>query len=220
MYMSDEQSRELDARIRTLEKTTGVELVAAVVGKCDHYPEIPWKAFALGVSFSTLIMLLQTLLRPDWISAHTPLVQAVVVLGAGTVAALLTIAWPTWARCFLNGNRAEGEMRQYAQGLFLAHDLFKVPGRRSILVLVGLFEHRVEILTDRGVEARLADRAALPAVIDAMRPLLQKGDHFQALIEGLSVLEAQLQAAGFTPRGDDADRIPLTVLQEKGGADG
>ena len=220
MYLSDDQRRELDARIRTLEKTTGVELVAAVVGKCDHYPEIPWKAFALGVSFSTLIMLLQTLLRPDWISAVTPLVQAVVVLGVGTVAALLTIAWPTWARCFLNGNRAEGEMRQYAQALFLEHDLFKAPDRRSILVLVGLFEHRVEILTDRGVQSRLADNAALPAVIDAMRPLLQKGDHLQALIEGLSVLEAQLQAAGFTPRGDGADRIPQTVLQEKGGADG
>lgn len=218
MYFNDHQSRALKARIRALEKNTGVELLAAVVGKCDHYPEIPWKAFALGVSFSALALLLQTLLRPDWISAHAPLTQAVVVLGAGTVAALLAIAWPAWARCLLDRSRTDGEMRQYAQALFLEHGLFKAPDRRSILLLVGLFERRVVILPDSGVAARLTD-TAFAMVIDAMRPLLQRGDRFQALTEGLSILEAHLKTAGFAPRGDGADRMPQALLQQRGDAD-
>ena len=218
MYFSEEQSQVLNARIRALEKNTSVELVAAVVDKCDHYPEIPWKAFALGTAAAALVMLLQAVIRPDWISAYAALTSLMVVLGTGTVAALLSVVWPGWARCFLDRGRAEGEMRQYAQSLFLAHEVFNVPDRCGIFLVVGLFEHQVVILPDRGIASRLPG-ATLTDVIATMRPYLRKGNHLQALSEGLSRLEAHLLAAGFTPREDGTDRISETLLQRKGGAD-
>jgi putative membrane protein len=218
MYFSDDESRRLNTRIRELEKETGIELVAAVVGKCDHYPEIPWKAFALGVAFSALVLLFQTTLRPDWPSSYTVLLHAGVLLGTGTLAALLTMVWPGWARCLLNKTRAEGEIHQYAQSLFLEHEVFRVPDRSGILLLIGLFERQVVILPDLGIGSRLPE-AALGSVIDAMGPLLKQGDRLQALTKGLSVLETHLKATGFTAREDDADRIPEALIQQKGGAD-
>ena len=219
MYFSENQSQKLNSRIRQLEKNTGIEFLAAVVDKCDHYPEIPWKAFALGTALSAMLVLAQSALRPDWVSNYTALIQCMVVLGVGTVAALLTVVWPGWARCFLDKTRAEGEMRQYAQSLFLAHDIFKVPDRCGILLVVGLFERQVVILPDRGIESRLP-AAALTDAIAAMIPYLKQGNRFQALSEGLSRLEAYLKEAGFKAREDGADRIPEALLQQKGGADG
>ncbi|MCB2166967.1 MAG: hypothetical protein KQI78_04855 [Deltaproteobacteria bacterium] len=218
MYFSEDQTQRLDARIRLLEKNTGIELVTVVVGKCDHYPEIPWKAFALGVSFGALVIVVQGMLRPDWLSAYSALIHTLLVLGAGTVMALLTVFWPAWARCFLDRTRAEAEIRQYAQSVFLEHEIFKVPARTGMLLLVGLFERRVVILPDSGVGRRLSPEA-LRLVIAAMQGDLKRGNRLQALTNGVSVLEEQLKAAGFSPAIEDSDRIPEALLQQKGDAD-
>jgi putative membrane protein len=218
MYFSDDETQQLNTRIRQLEKNTGIELVAAVVGKCDNYPEIPWKAFALGVAFGAVVILLQGMVRPDWLSSYSALLHILLLLGAGTVTALPTVFWPGWARCFLDKTRAEAEIRQYAQSLFLDREIFKVPSRTGMLLLVGLFERQVVILTDSGLDKRLPS-GDLQTVIDAMTPDLKQGDRFRALHRGVDVMEDRLRAAGFEPAADKTDRIPETLIQHKGDAE-
>lgn len=218
MYFSEDEIQRLNAHIRQLEKNTGVELVAAVVGKCDNYPEIPWKAFASGVALSSLASLLQAMLRPDWLSSYSALVHTVIVLGVGATMALLTAAWSGWARCFLDKARAELEMRQYAQSLFLEHDVFATRGRTGLVLLVGLFERQVVILPDSGLDAYLPSGALQP-VIAAMTPDLKRGDRFRALNQGLSAMEESLRGAGFEPAADETDQIPETLIQRKGDAE-
>ena len=41
MYFNDTQTGRINDLIGKIEERTGIELVAAVVGKCDSYPEIP-----------------------------------------------------------------------------------------------------------------------------------------------------------------------------------
>jgi len=218
MYFSEDETRRLNARIRQLEENTGVEVVTAVVGKCDNYPEIPWKAFALGVAFSTLALLLQAMLRPAWLSSYSALVHAIIVLGVGTSMALLTAAWSGWARCFLDRTRAESEMRQYAQSLFFEHEVFATQDRTGLVILVGLFERQVVILTDSGLDARLPS-GALQTVVAAMTPDLKRGDRFRALKRGLSVIAESLRLAGFEPTVDGTDQIPEALIQQKGEAE-
>jgi len=218
MYFSEDETQRLNARIRQLEKDTGVEVVAAVVGKCDNYPEIPWKAFASGVAFSSLALLLQAMLRPDWMSSYGALVHTVIVLGVGATMVLLTAAWSGWARCFLDRTRAASEMRQYAQSLFLEHDVFATRGRTGLVLLVGLFERQVVILTDSGLDARLPSEGLQP-VIAAMTADLKRGDRFRALNQGLSILEKSLRRAGFEPAADETDQISEALIQRKGDAE-
>lgn len=44
----------LDPRVAEVEKRTGVQIVVAVIEKSDSYPELPWKAFALGAAVAGL----------------------------------------------------------------------------------------------------------------------------------------------------------------------
>lgn len=218
MFLTEDQTRRLDKRIQELEQQTGVELVAAMVGKCDNYPEIPWKAFALGVALSTLVLPLLTGLRTDPTPGALPLLTVAGILAAGALMALLTALWPAWARCFLDRPRAEAEMRQYAQALLLELDMAALPGRNGLLLLIGLFERQLVVLPDRGIAGRLpAD--ALEAAVAAMRPLLKSGDGFQALTRGVEALEARLRAAGFLPRERGTDLFPETLIQRKGAPD-
>jgi putative membrane protein len=215
MYFNDDQTAQLNHLIRKIEQRTGVELVAAVIGKCDSYPEAPWKAFALTVATVSLIHLIQTIARPDWITIWSMQLALVFVLGAGAAVALLSVFWPAFGRLFLNRLRTETEAEQYARALFLEKELFKTRTRTGILILISLFERTVVIVPDSGIAGRL-DAKALQAVISQMTPDLRKGDRFQALARGLSALEAGLVQTGFGPSRESDDQIKDTLIEEKG----
>jgi putative membrane protein len=212
MYFSAEQIGQLNQAVRDLEHRTGVQIVTAVVDKADAYPEIPWKAFALGSAASALGVLAWQALRPVLLA---PLAQSVSVLGIGAAAALATIFWPAFARLFLDAPRAAGETEQYARALFLERQIFDTPARTGILLLVTLFEHRVIVLPDSGVGRRL-DPSALHPVVARMTGLLRRGDRFAALVQGLAVLETALTTAGFTAEGPRDNSLPDNLIQRKG----
>lgn len=215
MYLNEDQSRKITTRCAAIEARTGTEVLAAVVGKCDCYPEIPWKAFALGAAVGAQIVLVKWLWGPVWPAAWEALAHVALVLGLGALAALLTLFWPGFARLFLDRARAEAESRQYAQALFLERAMFGTRARSALLILVGLFERQVIILPDRGVETRLAAER-LQSVIAPMLGHLRRGDHFQALLDGLSRIEALLLEAGFQAAAERADQIPDELVQQKG----
>ena len=70
MFLSSAEADAVDARIARVEARTGVQVVTAIVGRSDTYPEIPWKAFALGVATAALIIVVLDFTRPDWMTAY------------------------------------------------------------------------------------------------------------------------------------------------------
>jgi putative membrane protein len=215
MYFNNDQTAQLNGFVSQVEKRTGTEVVAAVVGKCDSYPEIPWKAFALTATISALAYLIQTIARPDWTTTLSVQLALFFVLGAGAAAALLALFWPAFGRLFLNRLRAETETEQYARAFFLERELFKTRARTGILMMVSLFERKVVIVPDTGIAGRL-DAKALQAVISQMAPHLRGRDRFQALARGLSALEAELVKAGFGPLRETDNQISDSLIQQKG----
>ena len=116
MALAPEEKQQLLARVAAFEAATGVQLVTAQTPRCDDYPEIPWKAFAAGVAFCTLLLGL-ALLIPSFsvLQSLTDLstgMTLVLVLGAGLACGGLAIAVPPAARLFLSSARAEGETRR------------------------------------------------------------------------------------------------------------
>ena len=50
MPVSDKEQQQINRLVAQFETDTGIQAVAAVVRKADAYPEIPWKAYAIGRS--------------------------------------------------------------------------------------------------------------------------------------------------------------------------
>jgi len=217
MYLTEDQSRSIVTRCEAIEARTGAEVLVAVVGKCDCYPELPWKAFALGAAAGAQLVLLQWLWRPIWSASWEAPANVALVLGLGGLASLLTIFWPGLARLFLDRARVETETRQYAQAFFLERDMSRTTARNALLILVGVFERQVVILPDRGVADRLAPDG-LASAIAPMVGALRRGDHFQALREGLIRIEALLREAGFHAPEGQTDQIADELVQQKGAA--
>lgn len=207
----------IEARLAALERATGVEVVAALVERADSYPEIPWRAFALGTAVASCAVAGATLLEPGW-NGPLAVVEAIVLALAAGCAAALAATWvPPFARLFLPSWRAEAEALDYARGHFLDSDLDRTRGRDAVLLLVTRFERRVVVWADRGVRERLGASDLAP-VVNAMTPRLRRGEPAQALLEGLDRLEALLVEAGFSPRPGDANELPDAVVHARGAA--
>jgi putative membrane protein len=202
-------------RVAALERATGVEAVAAVIARADSYPEIPWKAFALGASIASLAAVAAALFEPGW-EAHEAVVEtAVAALAAGAAAALGTIWITPLARLFLPRARREAEALQYAQAMFLEAELHRTPRRDGILLLVSLFEHEVVVLADRGVSDRLGP-AGLEPVVAAVTTEIKQRRLQEALIAGLARLEEALVAQGFRARPGEPNELPDAPIQRRG----
>jgi putative membrane protein len=189
--------------------------VPAIVGRADSYPEIPWKAFGLGASLAALGLVVSDALRPQWVTATTAIVHVVAVLGVAAACALVAGFVPPLARVLLNHRRADGEVRQFAQALFLRRAIFATRGRTGLLVLVSLFERRIEIVADTGFDGRIAD-GDWHNVIARMTPHLRRGHAFDALRDALGAVETLLTSKGFRPVEGAADELPNATLEERG----
>jgi putative membrane protein len=202
-------------RVAGLERSTGVEVVAAVIARADSYPEIPWKAFALGASLALLAAVAAALTAPGWEAAEAIVETAVAALAVGAVAALATVWTAPLARLFLSRARRQAEALQYAQAMFLDAGLQRTPRRDGILLLVALFEHEVVVLADRGVRDRVGP-AGLDAVVAAVTATLKRGQVKEALLDGLARLEETLAASGFRAQPGEPNEVAEALIQQRG----
>ena len=214
MFLSPSQADAITARIATVEAGTGVQVVVAIVGRAARYPEARWKAFALAVSVGTLIVAAMALVRPDWTSASSAL-GAMAVLAAGISNALVATSVDRYARIFVRHNRAAAEVRQYAEGLFLARELFATPARTAVLIVVSLLERVVVIHADRGYTDRIG-ATEWESIVAPMTVALRSGDRAGAVQSGLDALQALLGRKGFVGGGPTTNALPDRPLEERG----
>lgn len=211
--LSDTDRILLDKHITDTEKQTGAQIVLASVLRCDSYVEIPWMAFAFGASIAGLLTIFIDLFVLGWPTGDMILYSVGVILAAGALFVLLTILFPGFARLFLSHHRRETETMQYAESLFLSHELFATEKRRGILLLVSQFERQVVILPDKGVRDLLSQEV-LKEVISAMTQQLRKHELRQALETGLDGI---LKALGSpVPGGTGKNELSDEIIEEEG----
>jgi len=214
--LNNEERNRLHQHVAEIEKRTGAQIVFAVIERSDNYDELPWKAFALGVSIACLVVGAANYLRPEWSSGTDVIIAVVAMLAAGAGLALLAVGVPALARLFLAGQRASVEVRQYAESLFLAHELFATRSRSGILLLISLFERQIIILPDTGLR-QIISPDALQIIIDRMSRELASGRIARSLEEGLAELEKIIDAAVSGKSAEAGDNeIAVEIIEEKG----
>ena len=205
---------QLDQRIADAEKRTGAQIVLAVIERADAYPELPWKAFALGASIAGILVLGMNVLWPLHSPTTSALLAIVLILAAGAGFALLCVLAPDFARLFLPAHRAEVETRQYAESLFLSKQMFATTKRKAVLLLVSIFERQIFVLPDTGLAQKL-NQEATDKIIKHMHPYLIAGKTARAMDAGLKKL-AEIISAGEQQPEVFVNELPNDIIEEKG----
>lgn len=213
MHVTEEEQSQINRLVAEAEARSGTQVLIAIVGKADAYPEIPWKAFAMGAVFSAFLVAANAIHSPDWSAAHAGILVSSVMV-AGATPAALTVFIPAFARLFLTRLRAEAEVRQHAEAVFLQRGLFETRRRVGLLLLIARFEREAVIVADIGVR-RHVTAGQLAAVAAQVKPLLAQEQMVQACASCLSGLTLLLQGR-LTPPGTAVNEVPDTLIQERG----
>jgi putative membrane protein len=215
MQLTEHERTLIAERVAALEARTGTQVVTAVVGKSDSYPEAPWKAFALGSAAAALACVIWQLAAGGWSTDASRMGHVLVILGSGAFLALFAILHAPFARLFVDRTRRDVEAAQFAQSLFFQRGLDRTRGRVGILLLVSLFERKVVLLADEGFDGRIKppDWRALTTRITL---LLRHWNTPTALRGGLEAMEAMLLERGFSG-GVSANELPDAVLESTEG---
>jgi len=128
-------------------KTTG-EIVPMIVAQSDEYPGARWRlAVVMALLFGFLAYFFLGDFDPVWILwAQIPGLYLGYWLGTFGVV----------LRPFLASSKIDEEVHQRALQAFFSRDLHATKDRTGILVMVSLLEHRVEILADSGINAKVS----------------------------------------------------------------
>jgi putative membrane protein len=212
-YLSETDRSRLDKKIAEAEAKTSAQIVLASVKRSDSYAEIPWKAFAFGISVAGLTVFLFDMLYLQWVTNTMILLSVAVIFATGIIFVFLTLLFPGFARLFLSAHRKETETLQYAESLFLSHELFATEGRRGVLLFVSHFEKQVVILPDKGVRNRLKVDI-LNNIISKMTRDLRKNNVRIALETGLEELTAAL--SGSAQEASDKNELSNEIIEEDG----
>ena len=213
MHLTAQEQQQINGLVAEVEAASGAQLIVAVIGKADAYPEIPWKAFALAAATTALLVAPVELGLVTVPALRTSAFGLLVVLAAGLVSALAAMFVPPLGRVLLDRTRARTEVEQYARAVFLERDMFQTRHRTGILVLISFFEREAVILADSGVHRHVTD-TQIEAIVERMRSLLREGRAIRAAQEALTELTRLLR--GKFEQAVGANELVDALVEERG----
>lgn len=196
----------ISAAINEAESQTAGEVVPFVVEQSDDYDEADVRAALVGGVLPLFGLLLTRQFTELWIPFDaleiTLLVLAGMAAGWGAAAFL-----PPVKRLFAGRRLIDQRVAQRAAEAFIAEEVFATRDRTGILLFISVLEHRVLVVGDSGINARIR-KGEWEEVVRRVTDGLRSGHAAEGLVDGLTLCGALLREHGVARRGDDTNELP------------
>jgi putative membrane protein len=189
--------------LRAAEQKTIGEIVPVVVERSDGHPETQW--------LSALVFVLagSAVLEPH-LPWNEPALVLAAQLGLGALGFAIARALPGFARLFMRESRATEVAEEQATQEFHRLDLQATQAASGVLIFVSLFERRVVVLADHGVDAE-AGAEHWHGVNEAVLRGVARGSLRDGLVDGIARAGAVL-AEHFPVKPGDRNELPDRVV--------
>ncbi|NNE19596.1 MAG: hypothetical protein HKN10_14065 [Myxococcales bacterium] len=156
-FFSKADREAIQAATTAAERKTAGELVVYVAERCDPHPEVAWKGALIGGALGALCASVAVWRFGGWGAPDH--LWILIGFQLGLVAGWIASRFDAVARRLIGeealGSRVDGR----AAEAFLEEQVFATRERTGVLIFVALFEHRVLVLADDGIDERVADDA-------------------------------------------------------------
>lgn len=213
MTISDQDRERIRQAVTEVERHTRGEIVPVIIDRSARYRETQYRA-GIGLALCTLIVLL--IIEIEWmpwgwhaLNAGWLLLAITAAYGAGYGLG----TWPPVIRFLISDERMTYKVKLRARQAFLEHGLHRTELGTGVLILVSLFEHRIEILTDGPILDRIPQ-----ATWDNMVRIIQEGflkghaveSMCQAIALGGEMLKEYFPAS---PDGPNPNELPNDLIR-------
>ena len=195
------------AAVSAAEAHTSGEIVPFVVEASDGYEGSRWTGAALGAVVGALAVGLAQQLGGWWIEPTlAPVVRWTAPPLLGAVLGYLVTAVPALRRALIPATVLERRVGRRAAVAFLDEELFKTRERTGILIFLSLFERRVVVLGDRGINRRVAPEE-WERVVEGLVTGIREGRAGAALVAAIGECGELLARRGVEISADDVDEL-------------
>jgi len=204
-FFSPDEQKQIEATIREVEKTTSGEIVPLVVDASYDYP----RAELIGagsLSLATGIFL-------SWVFGGESIWTFLPLFLVGYPLFLMLLRFtPALKRRLIHPEEIAAEVEEKALVSFIEHGLHKTRDSTGILILISLFEHRVQVLADQGINEKVP-AGTWDNLIKDVTAGIKSGTACEALCREIRIC-GELLEEHFPARHDDTDELPNLIVEE------
>ncbi len=201
-FTEDDRSAVRRAVAEAERKTVG-EILPVVVERSDPHPGADWLA-------ALCCLLIGSSLLAPWLPWNHPVFLLLSQLALGGIGFGLARLLPDFKRLFILDSRATAVAEEQAFQEFYAHQLHKTEAATGVLVFVSLLEHRVILLADEGIDAKL-DAKFWADTDDAILDGIRRGSLRDGLVDGIA-RAGECLSRHFPWKEGDRNEIPDRVI--------
>lgn len=201
-FFSVEEKRRIEAAVKAVELRTSGEIVPLVVDAAYDYPRAEIQGGGL--------LALAIAANVGWWQFDGSLwvFLGIFLLGYWPCRLLLRFS-PSLLRLLIHPKEIDAEVEERAKTAFLDHGLHRTVDGTGILILICLFEHRVQVLADHGIHHAVSPET-WQTVANLVTAGIKEGRTAEALCEAIAYC-GDLLAETFPPRDDDTNELPNLI---------
>jgi putative membrane protein len=194
-----EKEKQVEEAIRNAEGLTSGEIVPLVVDQSDSYPHLPFVGGMLGLLTGSLAGI--------WVPGTTSYLLFFACQALGFLAGFLILRHVSFLRRpLLSRKLAEEEVYERALRAFRELELTLTRDRTGILIVVSLLEHRVQVLADSGINARVKP-GAWDEIVEIVLRGIREGDLCRGLCQAIERC-GEILGEEFPLQPDDRNELP------------
>jgi putative membrane protein len=204
-FTADEQEK-IQQAVAAAERRTSGEIVPMIVGACSQYAEVSVTGLIVGLIIGSAAALVW---GDPWGYIHAELAWPV----SGAALGLLLSHMPAIRRFLIPTARVTEAVHLRSLAAFTAHGLHYTKAHTGILIFASLFEHRVVVLADRGINDKVPP-GTWDEVVGMITAGLKSNDGcaaFRAAIEKCG----NILAEHFPRSADDQNELADKLVTEK-----
>ena len=208
-FLNNEERERIRATVNAAEKKTSGEIVPMIVPASYHYPMadvLGGAALALPIS----ILLTYSVGGMLWVGP-TNMWVFMGIFGVAFVVLHRVVqrVWPL-KKVFISDREIEEEVKEAAVASFFKEVLYRTRDATGILIFISVFEHRVWVLADRGINAKV-DKGRWDGIVAHIVAGIKNGRQADAICEAVGQVGGIL-AEHFPVREDDVNELDNLII--------
>ena len=211
LFTPEEKTR-IERAVFDAEKRTSAEIVPCVTDASGSHEIALWRGAGLGAVLAAALALVFIRFYVGWGLAwlHAPTGMALVIFVGGVIGAAAA-GWIAPLKRRLAGSAyLSARVHQRAMQAFVEEEVFRTRGRTGILIFISLFEHRIEVLGDAGINAAVDDGDWVE-IVEHLQQSIRRGRLANGLVEAITMCGDLLERSGLAVEAEDENELANRV---------
>ncbi|MBN1929904.1 MAG: hypothetical protein JW764_10230 [Chlorobiaceae bacterium] len=202
-FLTDEERRKIEQKVREAEASTSGEIVVMAVGESSNYP-------AAIMAASGAIALVLALAGAMVYGSESMWLFLVLFALLFIVANEAVKRFPVLKRPFVSREEIAEEVEEAATHSFYHRKVHETRDRTGILIYISLYEHSVRVLADTGIDA-VAGRQPWQGVVDTITKGIREGRPGEGICTAVGQC-GELLTRHFPRKADDTNELGDAVI--------